>query len=143
MPRIVGVDIPSEQRIEIALTAIYGVGRNNVGKILQQAGVDPDKRAGKLSDEEVSRINKTLENYKIGGDLKKEVSESIKRLEEIGSYRGLRHARGLPVRGQRTRTNARTKRGKRVTIGALKKEVMAKVEQAKRVKEREEKKTAT
>lgn len=137
MPRIVGVDIPAEKRIEIALTAIYGVGRHNVVEILKQAEIDPDKRAGTLSEEEISKINKVLEKYKIGGDLRKEVEENIKRLKEIGSYRGQRHARNLPVRGQRTRTNARTKRGKRVTIGALKKERLAKFEQIKVAKEKE------
>jgi len=125
MPRIIGVDIPEEKPAWISLTYLYGVGRNNVAKILEEAGIDGRKRAKDLTPEELGRISKVLENYKIEGNLRKEISENIKRLKEIGSYRGIRHARNLPVRGQRTRTNARTKRGKRVTIGAMKKELLA------------------
>lgn len=125
--RIVGINIPDEKRIDIALTYLYGVGRTNVYKILTKANISPSKRANKLTEEEVSRIQKALDDYKIEGDLRGEISENIKILREIKSYRGLRHAKNLPVRGQRTRSNARTKRGKRVTIGAIKKETAVKM----------------
>ncbi len=121
--RVVGVNIPDEKRIDIALTYIYGIGRSNVRLVLEKAQVDAAKRLNKLSEEELGRIQKALETYKIEGDLKAEVAGNIKRLKETGAYRGSRHAKNLPVRGQRTRSNARTKRGKRVTIGAIKKEV--------------------
>ena len=124
MPRIVGVDLPEQKPIWIALTSLYGVGRKNVVEILRKAQVEKAKKTRELSNEEVARIAKVLEDYKIEGELRREVTEDIKRLKEIGSYRGIRHARNLPVRGQRTKTNARTKRGKRVTIGALKKEAL-------------------
>ena len=127
MPRIVGVDIPDQKRIETALTYVYGVGRNNVGKILKAAKVDPDKRAKDLSDQEVAAVQKALEQVPTEGMLRKLVSENIKRLKHINAYRGLRHSQGLPVRGQRTRTNARTKRGKRRTVGALRKELAQKM----------------
>lgn len=122
--RIAGVDLPEQKPIWVALTSLYGVGPKNVVSILQKAQVDRNKQMVTLSKEEISRITRTLEGYKIEGDLRREVSGNIQRLKETGSWRGIRHLRGLPVRGQRTRTNARTKRGKRVTIGALKKEVM-------------------
>lgn len=121
--RIAGVNIPDEKRVDIALTYVYGVGRGNVGKILSSVKVDPAKRTNQLSEEEVGRLVRALDSFKIEGELKAEVAGNIKRLKEIGSYRGLRHAKSLPVRGQRTRSNARTKRGKRVTIGAIRKEV--------------------
>ncbi|PIU03998.1 30S ribosomal protein S13 [Candidatus Shapirobacteria bacterium CG08_land_8_20_14_0_20_39_18] len=124
MTRIVGIDIPDKKPIWIALTHIYGVGRHNVQKILIDAKIDTVKKTSELTSEEVSRISKALENYKVEGDLRKEVGENIKRLKEIGSYRGSRHSKNLPSKGQRTRSNARTKRGKRVTIGAMKKEVL-------------------
>lgn len=124
--RIAGVDIPEQKPIWIALTAIYGVGQRNVVQILAKAKVQMGKRTSELSKEEAARIAKILDDYQVEGDLRRAVNENIKRLKEISSYRGIRHSRGLPVRGQRTRTNARTKRGKRVTIGALKKEAMAK-----------------
>lgn len=120
--RILGTTIPDEKRVDIALAYLYGVGRGNVYDILKKAEVDPAKRVKTLSEEEQNRIQKILEEYKLEGDLKVEVQENIKRLKEIGSYRGMRHSKNLPVRGQRTRSNARTKRGKRVTIGAIKKE---------------------
>ncbi len=126
VPRISGIDIPEEKRTDIALTHIYGIGRKNVVKVLKDAGVDSAKRAKDLTEEEVSKIQKVIDSLvKVEGDLRKEVQESIKRFKQIGSYRGKRHSMNLPVRGQRTRTNARTKRGKRVTIGALKKEELA------------------
>ena len=121
--RISGVNIPDEKRVDIALTYLYGIGRGNVGVVLEKAKIDGGKRTKELSEEEVSRIQKVLDEYKIEGDLRAEVSANIKRMKEIGTYRGMRHSRNLPVKGQRTRSNARTKRGKRVTIGAIKKEV--------------------
>lgn len=125
--RIAGVNIPDEKRIDIALTYLYGIGRKNVLGVLEKAKIDLAKRTKDLTEEEVGRIQKALDEYKVEGDLRAELSANIKRLKEIGSYRGTRHSRNLPVRGQRTRSNARTKRGKRVTIGAIKKEVAAKM----------------
>ncbi len=125
--RIAGFDVPDSKRIDIALTYIYGIGRSNVVDVLALANVDAKKRANTLSEEEQKRLQAVLEKYKLEGDLRAEVEGNIKRLKEISSYRGLRHSRNLPVRGQRTRSNARTKRGKRVTIGAIKKEVAVKL----------------
>ncbi len=131
MPRISGVDIPEQKRIDIALTVLYGIGRANVEKILASAKVSAGKRTKDLTEEETARLQKIIEaSYKVEGDLRKEVQENIKRLKQIGSYRGKRHLANLPVRGQRTRSNARTKRGKRVTIGALKKEELLKKTEA-------------
>jgi len=114
--RIAGVDIPREKRIEVALTYIYGVGRTLSNRILSDAGVDPNTRTNALSEEEVSKIRDILErNYKVEGDLRKETSINIKRLMDIGCYRGLRHRKSLPVRGQKTRTNSRTRKGPRKT----------------------------
>jgi small subunit ribosomal protein S13 len=122
MARIAGVDIPREKRVEIALTYIYGVGRATAVKILKQADINPDTRVKDLAEQEVSRIREILEgNYIVEGDLRRELSMNIKRLMDIGTYRGLRHRRGLPVRGQRTRTNSRTRKGPRRTVGAKKK----------------------
>lgn len=126
MPRITGVDIPGKKRAEVALTYLYGVGRSNVRGVLSSANVSPDKRAQDLSGEEIARLTHALEHYTIEGELRKTIRDNIERLKRIGTYRGLRHQANLPVRGQRTRTNARTKRGKRVTIGAVKKEELAK-----------------
>jgi len=140
MPRIAGIDIPEQKRTDIALTYIYGLGRKNVVKVLQVAKVEAAKRAKDLTEEEISRIQKAIDSgFKVEGDLRKEVQENIKRLKQIGSYRGRRHSLSLPVRGQRTRTNARTKRGKRVTIGALKKEELAKKQAAATDKTKTEK----
>ncbi len=114
MPRIAGVDLPKDKRIEIALTYIYGIGRSSAKKILEEAGVDPGIKAKDLTPDQVYRISKIIdENYKVEGELRREVAANIKRLIEIGCYRGLRHKMGLPVRGQRTRTNARTRKGPR------------------------------
>jgi len=136
MVRIAGVDLPEAKISWIGLTKIFGIGRSQSKVILLQAKVDPQKRIKDLTDEEVSRIQKTIEgSKKVEGDLKQEIRDSIGRHKRIGSYRGKRHAMNLPVRGQRTRTNARTKRGKRVTIGALKKEAFAKMEQTKKTTE--------
>lgn len=125
--RIAGVSIPDQKRIDIALTYLYGVGRSNVRPILSAAGIDVNKKAGSLSEAEINRIQKILEERKIEGDLRMEINANIRRLKDIGSYRGMRHSKNLPARGQRTRSNARTKRGKRMTIGAIKKEVAAKM----------------
>jgi len=125
--RIAGVNIPDEKKIDIALSYIYGVGRNNAAEILKKAGVEVAKRTKNLSEDEQNKIQKVLEVYKLEGDLRAEISADIKRLKEIGAYRGSRHSKSLPARGQRTRSNARTKRGKRVTIGAIKKETAVKM----------------
>ena len=117
MARIAGVDLPRAKRVEIALTYIYGIGVSRSGKILAQAGIDPSVRVKDLSEEEASRIAKIIEQEgNVEGDLRKDVAMNIKRLMEIGSYRGLRHRRNLPVRGQRTHTNARTRKGPRRTL---------------------------
>ena len=139
MPRISGIDIPEQKRIEAALTYIYGVGKSNVRKVLKKAQIDPDKRAKDLSDEETTKLQKVIATVPTEGTLRKIVSENIKRLKQIGAYRGLRHSQNLPVRGQRTRVNARTKRGKRQTVGALRKELAQKLEKAKKEKGKEEK----
>lgn len=122
MARIAGVDLPRNKRIEIALTYIYGIGHTTSQKILEQTGVSPARRVHELSDEEVNRLRRTIENqYKVEGSLRTEVSMNVKRLMDIGCYRGLRHRRGLPVRGQRTSTNARTHKGARRAIAGKKK----------------------
>lgn len=123
MARIAGVDLPKNKRIEIALTYIYGVGTNTATRILQESGVGPSVRTDDLTDEQVSAIRQTIEGgFKVEGDLRREVQMSVKRLMDLGSYRGLRHRRGLPVRGQRTHTNARTRKGpKRATVSGRKK----------------------
>jgi len=132
--RLASVTIPDNKRVDIALTYIYGIGRSNVLPVLKNSKIDPSKKAKDLTEEEIKRITKILETYKIEGDLRADVASDIRRLKESGSYRGIRHTRGLPSRGQRTRSNARTKRGKRVTIGAIKKEVAAKMEVAAKAK---------
>ena len=122
MARIAGVDLPNEKRTDIGLTVIYGVGRKNVGIVLEKAKVDGAKRVKDLSEEEVNRLSKALDGITVEGDLTREISQNIRRLEDIGAYRGLRHRRGLPARGQNTRHNARTRKGKRKTVGTVKKE---------------------
>jgi len=122
MARIAGVELPRNKRAFIALTYIYGIGRSSALKILEKAGVDPMKKIGELTDEEISKIRDLINTeYKVEGALRAEVQMNIKRLMDIGCYRGLRHRRGLPVRGQRTRTNARTRKGKRKTVPGKKK----------------------
>ena len=117
--RIAGVDIPNEKKIGISLAYLYGVGRNNAKDILKHLSIDVNKRTKELSQEEADKIRDYLDkNIKIEGDLRSEIGQNIKRLREIGSYRGMRHSRNLPARGQRTKTNARTKRGRRVTVGS-------------------------
>ena len=122
MARIAGVDLPREKRVEIGLTYIFGVGLTTSQLILRETGISPDTRVRDLTEEEVVRLRELIDrNLKVEGDLRREVSQNIKRLMEIGCYRGLRHRRGLPVRGQRTHTNARTRKGPRRQIGAKKK----------------------
>lgn len=122
MARIAGVDLPNNKRVDIGLTYIYGIGRSNVKDVLNETKIDAAKRIKDLSEEEVNRIQKVIEKYTVEGDLRREIGQNIKRLEEIGTYRGLRHRRGLPARGQRTRSNSRTKKGKRKTVGSVAKE---------------------
>ena len=122
MARIAGVDLPKEKRVEIGLTYIYGIGLTTSQKILEKTGINPDVRIKDLTDEEVNNIRKAIDqDYKVEGDLRREVALNIKRLTEIGCYRGLRHRRGLPVRGQRTKTNARTRKGPRKVVSRSKK----------------------
>ena len=122
MARISGVDLPREKRVEIGLTYIYGIGLKTSQKILSEAGINPDTRVKDLTEDEVGRIRDILaNNYQVEGDLRREVALNIKRLSEIGCYRGIRHRRGLPVRGQKTKTNARTRKGKKKTVANKKK----------------------
>lgn len=119
MVRLAGNEIPNDKRIEAALTYIFGIGFTTSKKILESANIDPNIRANKLSPDELEKIRQIInKNYKIEGDLRTEVSQNVKRLKEIGTYRGIRHTKGLPVRGQHTQSNARTKRGKKVTVGS-------------------------
>ncbi|SHI77612.1 30S ribosomal protein S13 [Lutispora thermophila] len=122
MARIAGVDLPREKRVEIGLTYIYGIGRKTSNKILAEAGVNPDTRVKDLTEAEIGRLREVIDkNYKVEGDLKRDIALNIKRLMEIGCYRGIRHRRGLPVRGQRTKTNARTRKGPKRTVGVKRK----------------------
>jgi len=121
MPRIVGVEVPKEKRVEVALTYLFGVGRPLARKVLAATQVDPNKRAKDLTDEEVARLSQAIQaTAKVEGDLRRDIAGNIKRLIDIGSYRGLRHKKGLPVRGQRTRTNARSRKGPRPRVGVRK-----------------------
>lgn len=119
--------MPNDKKAEVGLTYIFGIGRSNVKDVLERAKVDGAKRIEDLSEEEISKITKALEGIVVEGDLRREIAQNIKRLEDIGTYRGLRHRRGLPVRGQNTRHNARTRKGKRKTIGKVRKDVAAKM----------------
>ncbi len=122
MARISGVDLPREKRVEIGLTYIYGIGLSSSQRILKEAGVDPDIRCKDLSDDDVDKIRKVIEDTQVvEGDLRREVALNIKRLQEIGCYRGIRHRKGLPVRGQKTKTNARTRKGPKRTVANKKK----------------------
>ena len=122
MARIAGIDLPREKRTEIGLTYIYGIGRTSANKILELAGIDPDTRVKDLTDDQEAKLRDVIDkNFTIEGDLRREVALNIKRLTEIGCYRGVRHRRGLPVRGQRTKTNARTRKGPKKTIANKKK----------------------
>ncbi|MBQ3145283.1 MAG: 30S ribosomal protein S13 [Clostridia bacterium] len=120
MARIAGVDLPKEKRVEIGLTYIYGIGRTSSNKILAEAKVNPDTRVKDLTDDQVQAIRNAMEDYKVEGDLRREVALNIKRLTEIGCFRGIRHRRSLPVRGQRTKTNARTRKGPRKLVSKKK-----------------------
>ncbi len=127
--RILGLNLPDDKKVDYALTLFHGLGWSNVQKVLKEATVDGAKRVKDLSEEEVKKLVDVIEkNYKVEGDLREELNENVKRLREIGAYRGIRHVKGLPAKGQRTRSNARTKRGKRKTIGALKKEDRVKID---------------
>ena len=121
MARIAGVDLPREKRVEIGLTYIYGIGLSTSKKILAETGIDPDVRVKDLTEEDVSKLRDAIDNYTVEGDLRRQIALDIKSLMEIGCYRGLRHRRGLPVRGQRTKTNARTRKGPKKTIANKKK----------------------
>jgi len=122
MARIAGVDLPREKRVEIALTYIFGIGRNTSQEILAGTGINPDTRVRDLTEEEIAKLREYIDkNLKVEGDLRRDISLSIKRLMEIGCYRGLRHRRGMPVRGQRTKTNARTRKGPKKTVGVRRK----------------------
>lgn len=122
MPRIVGVDVPRDKRVEIALTYIYGIGPTSARKIIAEAGIDPTRRMRDITEDEAAKLRDIIENnYVIEGDKRREVASNIQRLVEIGTYRGMRHRRGLPVNGQRTRTNARTRKGRRKTVAGKKK----------------------
>ena len=121
MARLAGVDLPKDKRIEIGLTYIYGIGRTSANKILAEAGINPDTRVKDLTEEEEAKLRECLENYVVEGDLRRQTALDIKRLMEIGCYRGTRHRKGLPVRGQRSKTNARTRKGPKHTIANKKK----------------------
>lgn len=121
MARIAGIDLPKNKRGFIGLTYIYGIGRTTAEKILKEANVEPTKKVAEWTDDEVARLRQVIDNYKVEGALRSEVQMNIKRLMDIGCYRGLRHRRGLPVRGQRTRTNARTRKGRKKTVAGKKK----------------------
>lgn len=126
--RILGINLPDNEKVDIGLTRIYGIGRKNVVGILKKAGLDNKKRIKDLTNEEIAEITKVCESIRLEGDLRKEENDNIERLKTIRCFRGLRHIAGLPVRGQRTKTNARTRRGKKKTVGALTKEMWAKLE---------------
>ena len=131
MARIAGVDLPREKRVEIGLTYVYGIGRVSANKILAAAQVNPDTRVRELTDDEVKRISEVIDaDYMVEGDLRREVAMNIKRLQEIGCYRGIRHRKGLPVRGQKTKTNARTRKGPKRTVANNKKFKLAREKQA-------------
>ncbi|MCR4657188.1 MAG: 30S ribosomal protein S13 [Lachnospiraceae bacterium] len=122
MARIAGVDLPRDKRVEIGLTYVYGIGRSSATKIVTKAGVNPDTRCRDLTDDEVKKISDIIEaDYMVEGDLRREIALNIKRLQEIGCYRGIRHRKGLPVRGQNTKTNARTRKGPKRTVAGKKK----------------------
>ena len=131
MARIAGVDLPNDKRADIGLTYLFGIGRSNVKVLLEKAKIDGAKRIKDLTEEEINKLSKALEGITVEGDLTREISQNIRRLEDIGAYRGLRHRKGLPARGQNTRHNARTRKGKKKTVGTVRKEVVAKTAPAK------------
>lgn len=135
MPRILGIDIPEYKKVLFALQSIYGVGKTRASEVLEQAKVDADKRAADLTADEVNRIQRVLDQFPLEGDLRRMINDNVDRLKRVKSYRGMRHSMGLPVRGQRTRTNARNARGssgRRQTVGSMTKEMAAKLETAKK-----------
>lgn len=132
MPRIAGIDIPVQKKTRISLRYIYGLGPSNVEEVLREANVDGDKRAKDLTADEVLRMQKVIEKMNVEGNLRRMIRDNMDRLKRIGSYRGSRHIMGLPSRGQRTRVNARTRRGKRKTVGAISKEMATKIEESKK-----------
>lgn len=130
MARLLGLVLPDDKRVDYALTLFYGIGWKNVVQVLAETGIKSETRVKALSEEDLKRISTVIEkNYIVEGNLREKINDDVKRLKEIGSYRGIRHIRGLPARGQRTKSNGRTRRGKRKTVGALKKEAWAKLEQ--------------
>lgn len=129
MARLAGVELPEEKSVGYALTLLYGVGWPLARRILEKVDIDPNLRLKDLQDQDLTRLAREIENFAIEGELRHQIRENIRRLGALGLYRGLRHIKNLPVRGQRTRTNARTKRGKRKTVGAFKKETLAKIQQ--------------
>jgi len=133
MPRIAGIDIPDNKKVRISLRYVYGVGPQLADEVIKEAGVNPDKRAKELTGDEVSKIQRILEKYNVEGNLRRLIRENVDRLKRIGSYRGLRHKMGLPTRGQRTRSNARTRKGKkRIAVGSMTKEMAAKIDASKK-----------
>ncbi len=133
MPRIAGIDIPDNKKVRIALRYVYGIGPTLADQIIEEASVNPDKRAKELTGDEVGKIQRILEKYNVEGNLRRLIRENVDRLKRIGSYRGLRHKMGLPTRGQRTRSNARTRKGKkRIAVGSVSKEMAAKLDAAKK-----------
>ena len=131
MPRVLGIDIPGKKRLEFALRYIYGIGPTLAHEVIGKVGLNPEKKADDLTDDEVKRLSEVLQShYRIEGDLRREVQQNIRRLISIGSYRGLRHRRGLPVRGQRTSTNARTRKGPKRTVGAIRDKALRKASRA-------------
>ncbi len=140
MVRIFGVQIPDKDRVEYGLTKIYGIGWSRSGMILKKLSIDKNKRIKDLTEEELRKLNEFLkENFKLEGELREEIKENIERLKQIRCYRGIRHIQNLPVRGQRTRSNARTKRGRRKTVSAFTKEMWAKIEQIEKQKKQKKK----
>ncbi len=133
MPRVAGIDIPGEKKVPYSLAYIYGIGLSTAKKIVKKVKIDPNKRAKDLDGQEINTLQKVIEDIITEGDLRRQINDNITRLKRIKAYRGIRHMMGLPVRGQRTRVNARTRKGKRKTVGALSKEVATKLEAAKTV----------
>ncbi len=131
MPRVAGIDIPGEKKVPYSLTYIYGIGLSTAKKIVAKVKIDPNKRARDLEGQEINALQKVIEDVIVEGDLRRQINDNIARLKRIRAYRGIRHMMGLPVRGQRTRVNARTRKGKKKTVGALSKEVATKLEAAK------------
>lgn len=133
MPRIAGIDIPENKKVRISLRYVYGIGPKLADEVLAEAGINPDKRAKELTGDEISKIQRLLEKYNVEGNLRRLIRENVDRLKRIGSYRGLRHKMGLPTRGQRTRSNARTRKGKkRIAVGSMTKEMAAKIDASKK-----------